>query len=151
VSVPESIRTESLVLERIKFHMQAFIDEQMIDQSVISVSSWMDREMESIGIRFTAKIFGREVNQEIVDVMYEDVPTDWWQHFRMRWFPGWWIRRWPVVTRQIKTAETHRRVHVCPHLEGPKEKSHFTFLKFDGGLPWWGEGETDGNDGKVGR
>lgn len=23
-------------------------------------------------------------------------PVDWWQHLRQRWFPKWWLRRYPV-------------------------------------------------------
>lgn len=25
-----------------------------------------------------------------------EVPADWWQHFKQRFFPAWALRRWPV-------------------------------------------------------
>ena len=30
---------------------------------------------------------------ETVEVKY---PEDWWQAFKQRWAPGWFLRRWPV-------------------------------------------------------
>lgn len=30
-----------------------------------------------------------------------DVPADWWQHVKQRWFPAWALARWPVRTAVI--------------------------------------------------
>ena len=26
-----------------------------------------------------------------------EVPANWWQHFKQRWFPRWALKRWPVL------------------------------------------------------
>ena len=28
-----------------------------------------------------------------------EVPADWWAHFKLRFFPRWWLRRWPAKMR----------------------------------------------------
>ncbi len=32
-------------------------------------------------------------------------PADWWQAFRERWFPAWWLRRWPVRYKSVSIKE----------------------------------------------
>jgi hypothetical protein len=46
------------------------------------------------------------------------VPVDWWQAFRERWAPAWWLRRWPVVYRTIatKTIRNQTIQRLCPHV-----------------------------------
>lgn len=59
----------------------------------------------------------------------ERVPADWWQGVRERWCPGWWLRRWPVRTREIETARLLQRV--CPHLDMSKPGAHLEFLMYE--------------------
>jgi hypothetical protein len=57
-------------------------------------------------------------------------PADWWQAFRERWFPKWWLRRWPVRYQSVVTRKYIRRV--CPHvnLVTPGEHQvHFQWLE----------------------
>lgn len=41
-------------------------------------------------VRYVAEMSGKD----IVRVKY---PADWWQAFKKRWAPRWFLRRWPVV------------------------------------------------------
>ena len=52
------------------------------------------------------------------------VPLTWWDHFKERNFPGWALRRWPVVYREIVVRWTR----VCPHMKVPKDRDHLEFL-----------------------
>jgi hypothetical protein len=54
-------------------------------------------------------------------------PQDWWQAFRQRWFPEWWLRRWPVKEYSLYLA-TVCEYNVCPHLSHDPQKRHLTFL-----------------------
>ena len=54
-------------------------------------------------------------------------PDDWWQAFRARWFPKWWLKRYPVKNRVIP-CEKVVRVNCCPHLPHNRHKRHHMFL-----------------------
>lgn len=43
-----------------------------------------------------------------------EIPADWWQHFKHRWFPRWLRRKFPVKTKWVSA------VHKFPELEVPQ-------------------------------
>ena len=54
-----------------------------------------------------------------------DVPATWFQHLKFQYFPAWYKRYWPVVTKTIHT------VKFCPHLDSSLSKSnHIEFLEY---------------------
>ena len=58
-----------------------------------------------------------------------EVPADWWQALKERWFPRWALRRWPARRRSIATRTSV--IRVCPHLpiDGwPTDRVHHAFL-----------------------
>lgn len=55
------------------------------------------------------------------------VPADWWAALKFRWFPRWWLERWPVKMTTIETIVEH--YHTCPHINiPPHHPSHIEFL-----------------------
>jgi hypothetical protein len=48
-------------------------------------------------------------------VCHREWPEDWWQALRERWFPRWWLRRWPVLVK-VHHREIVSFKAVCPHL-----------------------------------
>jgi len=76
-------------------------------------------------LRFEAEFLQAHGKPEVV--ARTAVPLDWWQAFRGRWFPDWWLDRHPVKQRVIETLVTHR--HLCPHLEIPDRSVHAAFLR----------------------
>lgn len=44
-----------------------------------------------------------------------EVPADWWQHFKQRWFPAWALRLWPVQVRRYDAAAVLPSVPVPAH------------------------------------
>lgn len=55
------------------------------------------------------------------------VPADWWQAFRERWLPGWWLRRYPVKMCWVTETVVVRRV--CPHVNvKTTPEPHVTWL-----------------------
>lgn len=32
------------------------------------------------------------------------VPANWWEHFKQRWFPAWALERWPVLMKTYDAA-----------------------------------------------
>lgn len=37
----------------------------------------------------------------VIELAKEEYPKDWWQAFRNRWFPNWWLKKHPVEYRKI--------------------------------------------------
>lgn len=55
----------------------------------------------------------------------EEIPADWWQHFKLRWFPKWAKKKWPVRYEWVTAY------HVFPEIpipEGTKEYIQMRFL-----------------------
>jgi len=42
-------------------------------------------------------------------------PADWWEHFKERWFPAWWLAKHPVKRSSVVVSVTHYRT--CPHIQ----------------------------------
>lgn len=73
-------------------------------------------------VRFYFGVFGETLDE--IEVQY---PADWWQALRERWFPAWWLRRWPVQY----TARTLRAEAVYPKVSAPDVGEHVV-LSVDG-------------------
>lgn len=41
-------------------------------------------------------------------------PATWWQHLKLRWFPKWALKRWPVVWTEIRVRTIYK---LCPHVQ----------------------------------
>jgi hypothetical protein len=41
-----------------------------------------------------------------------EVPANWWEHFKERWFPAWALKRWPVLTKVYDAAVILPRVPI---------------------------------------
>lgn len=66
-------------------------------------------------------IKGKTVHEKV------EVPADWWQHLKQRWFPAWALRRWPARMRTIDVRVTR----LCPHIkldERNRSHEHIVFL-----------------------
>jgi hypothetical protein len=60
-------------------------------------------------------------------------PRDWWQAFRQRWMPAWWLKRWPVQmhVEEVVVSENVTEIHetrVCPHVRVPEDRRHLCFV-----------------------
>jgi hypothetical protein len=58
-------------------------------------------------------------------------PDGWWQEFRERWLPRWWLRRWPVRmdSREVVTRVEHKHLRLCPHVDIPRgDRVHFAWV-----------------------
>lgn len=56
-------------------------------------------------------------------------PRDWWQAFRKRWFPQWWLTRHPVRHDRVYVSQ-QLYSNVCPHLQKEETSTHLEFLAF---------------------
>lgn len=46
-------------------------------------------------------------------------PQTWWDHTKHRWFPRWWLKRWPVKWKRVhvKVHDAYPAIEIpnCPH------------------------------------
>lgn len=92
-----------------KWQVGPLVDERLIEiltlmgQDLISQNMWslgptptfvVRQRLEGLAIEIQSRICGEQVGQITLRA-----PADWWQHFKERWAPRWWLRRWPVRYR----------------------------------------------------
>lgn len=62
-----------------------------------------------------------------------EVHADWWEAFRDRWFPRWWLGHWPVKFTTVETLVKTTTTKVCPHINTGKDRDHIRFLMMSPG------------------
>uniref|UniRef100_A0A6M3K1Z7 Uncharacterized protein n=1 Tax=viral metagenome TaxID=1070528 RepID=A0A6M3K1Z7_9ZZZZ len=56
-----------------------------------------------------------------------EIPADWWQHFKQRWFRGWLTRKFPVKTKWIGAEHKFPELSIPDSLLG-KEFVHLAII-----------------------
>ena len=115
-----------LMFEQMKLALSVVIPEhQLRELPQYRATSWFNHKVNALVLEVHRALYGCEVHEQELKV--ESVPADWWQHFKLRWFPRWAVRRWPVQARRIVTIIKH--CHVCPHQDVPPDaREHALFL-----------------------
>lgn len=65
-------------------------------------------------------------------------PLDWWQAFRERWFPEWWLKKHPVEWDRVDVDEAVTYGPVCPHIKQPKQSIHLNWMANKDTTGWAG-------------
>ena len=85
--------------------------------------------------RLLAKTYVDKEKGEVTIVCHED--ADWWQSFRKRWFPGWWLKKHPIKTVEVKHSAPFEKTitiyNICPHIDMkvPDDRQHYAFMERD--------------------
>lgn len=135
---PSEERFRQLACERLKFKVASTASLRWLKDYKFDVAA--DYLADNILAVLTARFLGRRVQSEERETPVAEVPLDWWQAFRARWFPAWWLARWPVRMRQIYAVTARYRYHVCPHFDLPPGNNHVYFLAYENPpAKWWEE------------
>lgn len=105
----------------------------------LKVSTRIDEDAQELVCLLTSIVLGKHEGRIDYDAPAVDVeekyPEDWWQAFRERWLPRWWLKRYPVVYQTIsvhrpKVSIHEQKIRVCPHLDimVRDNQSHYQFL-----------------------
>lgn len=117
-------KIKMVCMQRINMHPDCIKD--------ITLTDHLDFFAESTAARLIATFMAKEDSITIEDRGMCDAvwPANWWQAFRERWFPSWWLRRHPVrtVRHAVKIYKTYTRQSVCPHISPKTTNDHFYFL-----------------------
>jgi hypothetical protein len=86
----EFVNTQEVVLERIKFGVRLAASKELLEVNVDEIVEEMSNRVAFFVHGF---IWGETGSVHHKEVKY---PKNWWQAFKLRWFPVWAKRRWPV-------------------------------------------------------
>ena len=101
--------------------LQVFVD-QMAHAVVCDIRGFVLKMAEQKELKRT-----KTAEQSVI------YPRDWWQAFRQRWAPKWWLDRYPVqmttvtIATQTDVVEKHE-TRICPHTRVPDNRPHFHYL-----------------------
>lgn len=120
---PQQIRR--LVCDRVMLHVEKrlSLDQYRSFRTSARANAWVDYMARQIVVALTMEMPG--ILQERL-VVHRSWPATWWDAFKLRWFPLWMRRRWPVI---YETLDIDRPVYlaVCTHLSVPPGP-HLSFL-----------------------
>ncbi len=100
-------------------------------RSTMQLQSHIEDELRALVLSLYAYVAG--VPKEHLKIQRR-WPKTWRDAFKERWFPAWWLRRWPVEYDKINIDRVVSW-SVCPHIEGPKGRSHVFWLRDQGDIP----------------
>lgn len=86
----KSILLEKILLEKISLGFQTAFTPNILHHPDVSIM--YDHCVDMVVASFRASLL--VYKQDPVEIKF---PRDWWQAFRERWLPKWWLKRWPVV------------------------------------------------------
>lgn len=117
----DSVATvKQVVLERLQHHMTSALNGELLRNC--RSDTFLAPHFDGVITQLLLSVMGQHV--EMIKVEY---PRDWWQAFKERWFPNWWLRRWPAeMTYRTLAADV-----VYPKIELPRER-HAVIMLLDG-------------------
>jgi hypothetical protein len=60
-----------------------------------------------------------------------EAPADWWEHFKQRWAPKWFLRKYPVKMKHLGFVSNVTN-YICPHTNtnwGNDKETHVAWLE----------------------
>ena len=112
------MKFNKVVLNKSKLSLQNTISKIALHNATIDI-------IEMIGGDVIVRIEKICISGKEKIIKETQFPRDWWQAFRERWFPKWWLRLCPIQYKKVITKEI---IKMCPHLAVPDNRPHVMFL-----------------------
>lgn len=106
-------------LEQIKVKCQVIADKYLLDGTA-EVEQWVADMLEVLEVSVRGYLFGEDIKE--IEVEY---PADWWESFKDRWFPKWWLKKHPITKETVKLEAKLLYTEFKPLI--PKEKHKIIF------------------------
>jgi hypothetical protein len=84
----KNVSYEQVKLEKMVIKVREEISSSILDDVDVDLEEIGDK----IAVNITARVLGRSRGTDLVRY-----PSDWWQAFRERWLPGFWLNKFPVL------------------------------------------------------
>lgn len=120
-------------IKKFHFDVMQFTSQQMISEYAIRSAITLDVFKEDVSRHLVAQLtmycVTKEQNQEKMQgsVSY---PSTWWQFFKRRYFPKWWLKKYPVKVTRIN-YDMMRVFKICPHIETKENATHAEWLEYN--------------------
>ncbi|HEU5276864.1 MAG TPA: hypothetical protein VFU97_24620 [Xanthobacteraceae bacterium] len=97
---------EQMRLERLRFAADLVISRAVVESpdGLDLVRSYTDDYVRRVAF----DLVGRKAEHVVT------FPTDWWQHFKQRWFPAWALKRWPVRLTEVRATASQLFPEIKP-------------------------------------
>ena len=106
--------TEFVELEKVRYAVRQSFDKSFLREIV--VHDQVDQLADTIVFHLEGSILG-----DCQPCAPEEVPVDWWDAFKSRWFPGWLKRRYPPRFRTVYKRQAKLYVGPdCPTVRGDR-------------------------------
>lgn len=119
------------------FNVQEFTAEKILVQSEEAFLTGL-KEKTAVGIH-DDYLLRKQIRRMVTYIhamprekisVHKKWPADWWQAFRARWFPRWWLRRYPVRYDRVDIEQTIYGP-ICPHLFHEDQFKHLRWMTHD--------------------
>lgn len=119
-----------IVLERVRLKLHHVVPKEYLDTELrMDIKEQARVAGDDVAIRISLLLYGTKSSGPSGEV-YEHA-DGWWQAFRERWFPAFWLRRYPVRKKRVDIGYTWYRV--CPHINPPSgDRVHIVWLNRPG-------------------
>jgi hypothetical protein len=107
---------EKILLEKITFNITQTISREMLENAV-SIKVIEDLYSDNFLFLLRAEVWGEKIDSH--DIAW---PKDWWQAFKLRWFPKWVLTRWPVIYEHHHVEVNVIYPEYRPEILGDKQK-----------------------------
>jgi hypothetical protein len=104
--VPDSISMETIRYEMERFSASVMFDPSVLESMRLERSDFAQRMSNQMAYRLLGSV-AMWRKQRVLEV-----PANWWEHLKERWFPQWALKRWPVLTRHYDAGVILPRVPV---------------------------------------
>ncbi len=107
----DSTTIQQVMVEKVHVTCQEVLSEELFIANHVDLQAACDHVAHVMVLRLQSSVLGKQHGKIDVERQW---PADWWQAVRERWFPRWWLKRWPVRYCQVSVHEVVW--NVCPHL-----------------------------------
>lgn len=99
----DSVSIQERVLERLTFAVNCHFSDRDLHCENVQVETMLSAATMEMVVKLRAEIYGEHKNHR---EFYEH-PSTWWQMFRAKFFPRFWLKRWPVKMKIIRFQVNH--------------------------------------------
>lgn len=129
-------RIHQILFEKIKLNSGTVLPDAMLMH--LEGECFLDRIAQQTVSTFSTYIASNTRKVKRQDVFVDrtiEVPADWVEAFKERWFPKWVLCYFPVVYQyhdvNFTIISEIEQINVCPHIELPAgDRKHYEFLDF---------------------
>jgi hypothetical protein len=119
-------------LRKVKVAMQTMLDQRGIHSDSIQVEL-LSHEIAGAMVAQVRLLFAGDT-EEVETIKIVSHPATWWDHVKSRWFPRWWLARWPAKQKEHRIACLTKITRICPHIRVPVNDRPDFHVKFCKGL-----------------